>query len=269
MRIAVSTIAWNAAEQPTVLAALAAAGVTGLEVAPTTIWPAWQGATPDAAQRLRRALADQGFLVPALQAILFGQPDLHVFGDAASRAGLVEHIARVAALAGALGAGVMVFGSPRNRLRGALDPAAAMRQAVQLFGELGAICMAAGTSLGIEANPVAYGGDFLTRWHEAAELVERVNHPGIKLHFDTACTAMAGDDPVQAVATCAERIGHFHVSAAQLGPVGASNEIDHAGIAAALRAKGYDGWVSIEMRRTDTPLASVLRAVDYVRGCYG
>ena len=272
MKLAVSNIAWNAAEQPTMLSALTAAGVAGVEIAPTMIWPEWRGATPDAATELRAALAVQNFTVPALQAILFGRPDLHLFGEPASRAGLIEHIAGVAALAAALGAGVMVFGAPRNRLRGALGAPAALREAAGMLREIGAACAAAGICLGIEANPPHYGGDFLLTWREAAELVGHVDHPGIGLHFDTACTAMAGDDPVAAVTACGSLICHFHVSAPQLGPIGgppaADGAIDHAGIAAALRAQGYAGWISIEMRRTAPPLPDVLRAVDFVRAVY-
>ena len=40
-------------------------------------------------------------------------------------------------------------------------------------------------------------------------------------------------------------------------------------IAAALRRVGYDGWLSIEMRRTDNPLDHIRRAVDIAMTCYG
>lgn len=269
MRLAVSNIAWAAEEHAAVLAALPGLGVTGVEIAPTMLWPGWEGATPSAARAVRGHLAAAGLAVPALQAILFARPDLHVFGDAASQAGLTAHVARVATLAAAFGAGVMVFGSPRNRLRGDLSPEAAMDRAVELFRTLAVACHDAGTALGIEANPPQYGGDFLRHWSEAAELVARVDHPGIVLHLDTACTALAGDDPVAAAAYCAARIGHFHVSAAHLGPVDETSDIAHAAIAAALRDGGYGGWVSIEMRRSDTPLATVARAAAFVRRCYG
>ena len=268
MRLAVSNIAWAADEQDAILAALPELGVTGIEIAPTMVWPNWDGATPAAALALRDALAGQGFAIPALQSILFARPDLHVFGDAASRDALVSHIARVAALAGALGAGVMVFGSPRNRLRGDIAPEQAMDQAVPLFRALAEACRNEGTALGIEANPPQYGGDFLLRWTEAAELVARVDHPGVVLHLDTACTALAGDDPVEAAAACAARLGHFHVSAPMLAPVDDASDIAHPAVAAALRAGGYTGWVSIEMRRTDTPLDTIRRAASHVRACY-
>ena len=269
MRLAVSNIAWASDEQAAVLAALPALGITGVEIAPTVLWPGWDGATPTAAHDLRTHLSDVGLAVPALQSILFGRPDLHVFGDSGSRDGLLAHVVRVAALAGALGAGVMVFGAPRNRLRGDLAPDAAMDRAVPLFRALGAACCDHGTTLGIEANPAQYGGDFLLRWSEAAALVARVDHAGVVLHLDTACTALAGDDPAAAAGACAARIRHFHVSAPQLAPVDDTSDIAHPAIAAALRAGGYGGWVSIEMRRSDTPLETIRRAATYVRSIYG
>ena len=82
MRLAVSNIAWAADEQDAILAALPGMGVAGVEIAPTMIWPGWEGAAVDAARDLRGRLEGQGLAVPALQAILFARPDLHVFGDA-------------------------------------------------------------------------------------------------------------------------------------------------------------------------------------------
>lgn len=264
MKLAVSNIAWSAEDAPQVLPLLRDGGITGIEIAPTMAWPNWDGATPQAAAALRRALADQGFAVPALQSILFARPALQVFAD--DPAPLLAHIAAVAALAGALGASAMVFGSPRNRLRGERDPEAARDAAVPVFRALAAACHDAGTALAIEANPPQYGGDFLLRWQEAAELVARVAHPGIVLHLDTACTAMAGDDPIAAAA--AANPAHFHVSAPNLAPVDETSAIDHRAIAAALRQAGYQGWVSLEMRRPDPPLPAITRAIAHLRDCY-
>lgn len=53
----------------------------GLEVAPTKIWPDCYGASYRAAQDVRRRLEIDGFVVPALQAILFGKADFQVFNQ--------------------------------------------------------------------------------------------------------------------------------------------------------------------------------------------
>ena len=60
MRIAVSSIAWAAGEEGAALDALVAGGAQGVEIAPTTIWPGWEGATPAAAREVRARLAGRG-----------------------------------------------------------------------------------------------------------------------------------------------------------------------------------------------------------------
>lgn len=268
MKLAVSNIAWSAAEDEAVLDLLAAQGVGEVEIAPTRLWPEWKGALPQAARDAGAAFAQRGFAVPALQSLLFGRPDLQVFGPPDNQARLLDHLAMVADLAAALGAKAMVFGSPRNRDRGDLDPATAAARAVEFFRRAGEVCAARGACLCIEPNPPVYGCNFLTRWAEAAELVERVAHPGIGLHLDTACIAMAGDDPAQAVRECRAITRHFHISEPQLGGF-EQPAIDHARIGQALRETGYAGWSSIEMRRGERPMESVSQAVRHALSCYG
>lgn len=268
MRLAVSNIAWDAADEPVVLERLARFGVDGIEVAPTKLWPDWQGMTEASAALARRRFADRGFTVPAFQAVLFGRPELLLFGERQSRSALVEHLARVAAVAGVLGARTLVFGAPKNRDPGALDAAAAEAIAVEVLSAAGERCAAAGVALGIEANPADYGCTYLTRWSEAARLVRRIDHPGVRLHLDAACTTMAGDDPATAVAGVRDILCHFHISEPHLGTF-ATPQVDHAAFGAALTASGYDGWLSIEMRRPEDPPAALEVAVRRARAAYG
>ena len=117
--------------------ALRDAGFTGIEVAPTRVWPGWEGAVPAAAARLRTMFSGEGFTVPAIQAILFGAGDVALFGDHGQRARLRDHLLRAADLAAALGAGVMVFGAPSARRRGSLPPAEAMAAAADFLAAAG------------------------------------------------------------------------------------------------------------------------------------
>jgi D-psicose/D-tagatose/L-ribulose 3-epimerase len=200
--------------------------------------------------------------------LLFGRPELQVFGTAQQQAALIDHLARVAGLAAAMHARVLVFGSPKNRDRGDLAPQPAMDQAVDFFRRAGQVCADQGVTLAIEANPAVYGCNFMTRWSEAEELVRRCSHPGIGLHLDTACTLLAGDDPAAAVAQVADILVHVHASEPELGPF-SSPRCDHRAVGQALRAAGYGGWCSVEMRRTATPLASVDEAARLAVACYG
>lgn len=268
MKIAVSNIAWDPADEAGVFGILSQMRITGVEVAPTKLWGGWDGATAFAAKQVRSALADAGFVIPALQSILFGRPDLKLFGTDAQRAALLDHIGHVAELAAEMGARTLVFGSPRNRDPGGLSLGEAMEAAVLVLREAGARCARQGVWLGIEANPPAYDCRFITRWYEAAELVRRCDSPGIRLHLDSACTALAQDDLAEAVAETADILAHVHISEPQLGAFD-TLQVDHARFGAALRRAGYDGWCSVEMRRSDDPLAAVRRAAAIAKSFYG
>ena len=74
IRLAVSNIAWTKAEDETVYAAMQAAGFTGLELAPTRIFPdrPYEQLTP--AMLFGGYLKNRwGFAVPSLQSIWYGQ----------------------------------------------------------------------------------------------------------------------------------------------------------------------------------------------------
>lgn len=267
MKLAVSNIGWNVAEEPMILELLQSSGVHGVEVAPTKIWPRWTDASAEAAGELRRRYEDLGLQIPALQSVLFDCPELRLFSDAEGRLALRKHLLRVSQIAQVLGAERMVFGSPKNRDRGTLDPVSAMDQAVEFFRVLGADLQELGVSLCIESNPAAYQCNFINRWFEAAELVRRVASPGIGLHLDVACTVLAGDDAVNAIQECALALRHFHISEPDLGGFTAPI-IDHARVGSALRASNYNGWVSIEMRRQDDPIGAIHKAILHAKRYY-
>ena len=103
MRYAFSNIAWKPHDDPNVLSLLKERGIGGIEVAPTRVWPDWEGATPTAARRYGRRLRSLGFEVPALQAVLFGKPDAQLF-DGGNATAFVSHLTYVAELAEAAGA---------------------------------------------------------------------------------------------------------------------------------------------------------------------
>ena len=268
MRIAFSNIAWDPAEQAEILPVLQAARIAGIEIAPTKIWPAWVGATTAAASQVAQSLAAQGFTIPSMQALLFGHPELKLFGGEPERVAFLKHIEDVAGIAAGLGAKTLVFGSPSNRDPGELAPDAAMQAAVTIMRAAGDICAARGVWLGIEANPAVYGCKFITHWFEAAELVRRCNNPGIRLHLDAACTVLAGDDLAQAVAESIDILAHVHISEPHLGAFD-SPTLDHAAFGQALKKAGYSGWCSVEMRRAADPLPAIRNAAVLARSYYG
>jgi sugar phosphate isomerase/epimerase len=253
MRHAISNIAWERHDDPKVLFVLRELGIEGIEVAPTKIWPGWGGATPKAAARYRRFLLDEGFEIPALQALLFGRNDLALFGDPVAQDKLVDHMRSVADLAACLGAQTLVFGSPKLRDPGDLDPEEAFDMAVHLFRRMAAICGSRGVVIGIEPNPAEYGCRFATGTLDVLSLAKAVGDPALRVHIDCGQMAMTGEDPGDVVPEVLAYVSHVHASEPWLSPLD-NPKAPHEALARALRNGGYQGWVSIEMRQKDSDI---------------
>ncbi len=266
MRLAVSNIAWRRADDERALELAASSGVGGIEVAPTVLWPDWDGATLQNATAYRTRLESRGLTCPALQSVFFGLPEHNLFGSRRARAGFADHLRGIALLANALGAGAVVFGSPRNRDRGSLSPGEARDVAVATFRELAAHFASASVTLCIEANPPEYGCNFVTRVGEAVELADAVDADGFGVHLDAGGIILA-DEGATAVATTRGALRHFHVSEPYLGSFEQPSEL-HAALADELDAAGYDGWRSIEMRAHEPVLDHVEVAIAHARARY-
>lgn len=263
MKLAISQIAWNAAEEPRIADSIAAHGFTGVEVVPGRM-PAPE-ASDSQVVAARAFWESRGIGIVAMQALLFGHPELTIFGPAETRRRTRDHLSSIIRLGGRLGAKALVFGSPKNRARGAMPLDQAQAIAVDFFGELGAIAAAAGTCLCLEPNPPQYGADFCTDSIEALQLVERVASPGFGLHLDSACALLAGEQLAPRIRASAHVLRHVHVSEPQLGPVGPGGTADLPALGAALREIDYGGFVSIEMKASpEGNAAAVERALRHV-----
>lgn len=267
MRLAISNLAWKAESTEQALAMLKAAGADGIEAAPTRIAP-WEELTRDALRAYRTQVESAGLAISSLQAILFGKPEATLLGDGASFHEMLTHLQRVADMADTLGAGVLVFGAPRNRLRGALSEDAAAALARDRFRALGEALAGRPLVVGIEPVPAVYGGDFLTSAASVVSLIQAVDHPHIRVHLDTGCVKLGGDSIALAIAAAGDLLCHFHASEPKLAPFHRP-VADHGAAAKALQATDYGGWVAIEMLEAPTEaLLAAETAVRWVRGTY-
>jgi D-psicose/D-tagatose/L-ribulose 3-epimerase len=248
MRLAVSNIAWPSGEDDAAASILIEHGAEGVEVAPTKVWPDPLEADPSDVIAYRHTWERRGLRVVAMQALLFGHPELTIFDDPATRGRTKEYLRGMIDLAALLGAGAMVFGSPKNRLAGELSKEEAEAIAVPFFRELGDHAAKLGVSFCIEPNPVDYGCDYVSTAAEGLELVDRVDSEGFGLHLDAAGMLLAGDPAGASIVRAAPRLRHVHASEPYLGPIG-PGKVDHSGIAGALGEIGYDRWLSIEMKQ--------------------
>lgn len=253
MKFAFSNIAWAPHDDPDILSLLRQQGVTGIEIAPTRIWPKWENATAAAAELYGRELRRSGFDVAALQAVLFERADARLFSDEGESV-LLRHLKHVAQLAGALGAPSVVFGAPRQRDRGRLSMDAAIERAAEVFCRLGETFSACGTCLCIEPIPRTYGCNFIVNSREGADLVRLVNHSGFRLHLDSAAMFLEGEDVATAWLNGGVFVRHFHITEPELGNF-CNPRVPHKANLEFLDSRNYSGWCSVEMREQALPLS--------------
>lgn len=264
--LAISNLAWTSADEAAILPWLVRWGAQGVEVAPGRLG-SWAELAPGRLRAYRDLLGANGLVASSLQAVFYGREDVTLLHEEARFNAMCEHMKQVAEIASALDAHKIVFGAPRQRRRGALEPAAAMALAAERLASLGAIAADAGACLGIEPVPAVYGGDFLETAEDVIDLVRRIGHPGVRVHLDTACVTLGGGDIGRAIAAAGADLAHFHLAEPDLGDF-ATPRMPHARAFAALAAAGYQGWTAVEMlgkgtddaHRVRTALAAAIAA---------
>lgn len=261
--LAVSNIAWKRHDDPAIMRLMKKYGVTGIEVAPSKVWPDWQGSGYDSAAEYRKFLEDNGFCVPAMQALLFGKKQFKVF-DKSTHREFLAHIKLVAEIAEGLGAKVLVFGSPGNRRRGGLGFNEAIDAAAGFFRQAGEICADHGAVLGIEPNPAEYCCDFINNIDDARKLVAAAGCNGVKLHLDRGAMTMNGESLAQISGSNGPDWVHYHISEPALANVSSCSGNLTEDMKSLLHG-GYREWVSIEMRGEEPEYEMMERALKVVR----
>jgi sugar phosphate isomerase/epimerase len=214
-----------------------------------------------------------------------------------------DYLAALLDLCSDLGGKVLVLGSPKQRnILENQTPKGAWRRAVEMLSAV--IDQAEDQGLTICLEPLSPADtNFINTVEEGMKMVRQLDHPNFKIHLDVnaMCSEPFGvppsggrapkrdksrlgtqdwsdprergtpnENPGQAVASIirsvkAADIGHFHVNDPNLyGP--GMGQVDYAPIAAAVRAVGYDKWLSVEVFKYDPdPETIAQKSIDYLR----
>ena len=258
MNLAVSNIAWPVEESERAYELMARYGFTGLEIAPTSLFPQEPYAHIEEARRWQEGLQKEyGFTVPSMQSIWYGRTE-KLFGSEEERRTLLDYTKSALDFAAAIGCQNLVFGCPRNR---SLPEGADPNQATGFFKELGGYAHAKGTAIGLEANPPIYNTNFINTTEEALALIEQVNSPGFLLNLDVG-TMIENGESLSLLKGRAGLIHHVHISEPGLPPI--KPRTLHEALRNFLADEGYTGWVSIEMNKSGG-LSAVEKAMAYVK----
>ena len=260
MKLSISNIGWPASLDSQVYELMKKYGYSGLEIAPTRIFPerpyekleeakAWSG-------QLER---DYGFCVPSMQSIWYGRTE-NIFGTLKEREALLEYTKKAVDFAAAIGCGNLVFGCPKNR---SLPEGADSESAFKFFKELGDYAGSKKVVIGMEANPPIYHTNFINDTGAALELVRQVDSAGFLLNLDVG-TMIQNRESVSALEENIKRVSHVHVSEPGLKAI-EQREL-HWELSELLRKEGYSGFISVEMGKTESvsEIEAVLRYVKQV-----
>lgn len=241
MKLAVSNIAWAAEQDEAVYEKMRELGFTGLEIAPTRIFPEQPYAHREEAcawgTRMRR---QYGLEIPSMQSIWYGRTE-RIFGTQEERRELLKYTKQAILFAADIGCKNLVFGCPRNRT---LPENVDAETAIPFFQEIGAYASAHGTTIGLEANPSIYHTNFLNTTEQALEWIERTGSPGLQLNLDVG-TMLYGNESADLLVGRVGMVSHVHISEPMLAPV--QPRALHWELKEILLRENFTGVVSIEM----------------------
>ncbi len=141
---------------------------------------------------------------------------------------------------------------------GRLEPPDTAAEGDAVFAKAGALASHYDVVLAIEANPPVYT-NYLNNTADAFAMVKRLQSPGLAVNLDLS-TMISNGERLRDFVDDIKYVSHVHISEPGLEPIVPRQE--HKELAMLLKAVGYSGDVSIEMKRTD--VETVRKTLAYI-----
>jgi D-psicose/D-tagatose/L-ribulose 3-epimerase len=221
-----------------ILEQLKAAGYDGAEI------PLFSG-EPDHYQKVGKALKDNG-LGCTTCTVMPDEEHNPISADAKHRQGGVDYLKWVIDCCEALGAEVLCgpFYQPLGTFTGVPPTAEERVRAAEVHRQVADYAQKAGVVLAVECLN-RFECYFLNTVDDGAEYSKQVNHPSFGVMYDSFHANIEEKDPVGCIGRNLEMIRHVHVSENDRGTPG-KGHVPFDKIFKALRAGGYDQWLTIE-----------------------
>ena len=257
MKLSISNIAWDGTMDNDVYEVMSAHGCTGLEIAPTRVFPdAPYDHLKEAAIWAEYIKGSFGFAIPSMQSIWYGRTE-NIFSSSEERKVLISYTKKAIDFAAAIGCKNLVFGCPKNRN---IPEGKSADVAITFFREIAEYATEKNTVIGMEANPVIYNTNYINDTAEALKLIKEVDSAGFRLNLDVG-TMVCNNESVDLLKGNAELINHVHVSEPGLSLIEERNI--HKELFSLLKEDGYDKFISIEMGKRET-IAEIEKTIEYV-----
>lgn len=244
-------------------------GYHGLELAPYTLAPTADAVTAKQRKEICKAVKDHGLEVVGLHWLLAKTTGFHMTTpDNAVYAKTKDYFNVLIDLCHDVEGKVMVIGSPKQRSLKDVGQTyeAGWKRCVEMFSGACERAKQAGVVLAIEPLGKTET-DFLNTVAEGAKMMREINHPNFKVHLDVKAMSAEGSPSIPEIIRSIKGsdVGHFHVNDANLyGP--GMGDIDYAPIAEAVRAIGWNKWLSVEVFKYDPDPTTIARkSIEYMK----
>lgn len=214
-----------------------ATGFDGVEI------PIFEGST-DHYARLGDLLDRIGLQRTAVSAM--GDPAMNLIGDESERTQGIAYMKRTIDCAAALGATTLSgpLHSTLGHFSGVGPTAEEFRRSVSSQRAIGDHAAARGITIGLEALN-RFECYLLNTMAALSDHIDEIAHPSIRAMYDTFHCNIEEVDPIAAFSAHRRNIVHVHISENDRGVPGRGN-IPWAETFRAIRASGYDDWLTIE-----------------------
>jgi D-psicose/D-tagatose/L-ribulose 3-epimerase len=233
-------------------------GYHGVEIAPFTLFDDPGTFTSAQVGEIRRILEDHDLEFTGLHWLFLKPEGLHITtADKKIRRRSWDHLRKLVDLAGQLGGGVLVLGSPKQRNSMGISREQAAANLEEGLGSLADFTNQRNCTILLESLSPDQT-DVVNTMAEAESSIRRIGHPAIQGIFDFHNCANEEGSWEELIEDHFPIIHHVHLNEVN-GSWPGTGSSDFLPAFRKLTEKGYGGWISLEIFHLPEDPAKVLR----------
>lgn len=259
MKISISNIAWDKANDEQMYEYISKSKLQGIEIAPTRILEENPYDKIQKAIDFETKMKKQfGLEISSMQSIWYGKQG-NIFQEEARQ--LLIYTKKAIDFASNVHCNNLVFGCPKNRN---IPENQREEDVLYFFKELGDYAARKGTILAIEPNPTIYGTNFINTTNQAFDFVKKIQSDGLKVNVDFG-TILQNQEELNIIFDNMNLVNHIHISEPNLVKIEKREE--HKRLAEYLKSIDYQRYVSIEIKKTEE-IEEIKKVIEYVVGIF-
>jgi sugar phosphate isomerase/epimerase len=232
-------------------------GFQGIEIAPFTVFRDPKQVRSTTIREIRNALRQTGVQFAGFHWLFLSPEGLHITSpDSIIRERSWDHLRRLIDIAGELGGGGLILGSPKQRHVTGISHEQGIKYLRQGLAKIAVHAEERNSRVLIEALPAEHT-NIINTLEEARRLIRDIDQAGVDGMFDFHNCADESLSWPELIETYFDIIRHVHLNENN-GSYPGTGTSDFLTAFRMLRKKGYTGWVSLEIFDTDVDADIVL-----------